>query len=91
MGANQHGEGFVNAPMAEYRAGGGTSVCRSYGATKQKEKLSHGHSRRNILDNLLDVLCRCDSLGRSLDACPDPTAYMVRGNPKERGKAETSE
>ena len=91
MGANQHGEGLVNAPMAKHRTGGGTFVCRSHGATKQREKLGHGHCRRSILGNRPDIPRRCDSIGRSLDACPDPTTYMVRGNPKEReGKRETS-
>ena len=92
MGASQHGEGTTDAPMAKYRGGGGTSVCRSYGATKQKEKLSHGYHRRSVLGNLPDIPRRCDSIGRSLDACPNPTTYVVRGNPKERkGKRETSE
>ena len=44
----------------------------------------NGHHRRNLLGHLRSVLHRCFSIGRSLDACSDPTAYMVRGNPKER-------
>ena len=44
----------------------------------------NGHHRRSIMGDLHSILHRCFSIGRSLDACPDPTAYMVRGNTKER-------
>ena len=50
----------------------------------------NGHHRCNLLGHMHSILRRCYSLRSSMDPRPNPTAYMVRGNPKERGKAETS-
>jgi preprotein translocase subunit SecG len=53
MVASQHGEGTTDAPLAEHRGGGGTSVCRSLGATKQAE----GIETMDIIDVISWVIC----------------------------------
>ena len=53
MGLSQHGEGFVDAPMAEHRGGGGTSVRRPLGATKQAK----GIETMDIIDVISWAIC----------------------------------